>query len=254
MGTTTAVTFTSMIFENSVGFNRLMFGLTEYNRTKRWPSLDVLNKASESELGQIATETMKTHGISKDSLSITNIEQSLTSNGIDDTTKSKILEELNKISNKILPDFNLDLNNLLNKLFETVFSIFQPVKVTGYLDDLIGQQIALKVVSLLLICSAILGFIAYIVNIIFYINKDYLLNKFNNKYAQFYIKYQAFFARLALIYLPILVFINLFTLLYIFIFLITHPIPYEVLGVDYHVYVYNSEIIVISGETSQPKI
>lgn len=184
MGTTTAITFSTIILENSVGFNRLMFGLTEYNRTKQWPSLDMIYKPSDAEVNKSATETMGAHGVNKNNINLSDVEQGLTANGFDDPTKSQILEEISKISKKFLPDLNLDFNNLLDRFFEIIFSVLQPVRVTGYLDDLIGQQIAIKAVSLLLICSAILSFIAYILNIIFYINKNYLINKFKNKYIE----------------------------------------------------------------------
>ena len=47
-------------------------------------------------------------------------------------------------------------------------------------------------------------FIFYIINILFILNKDKILNKFDSKFIKLYIKYQSFLAKLSLIYLTTL--------------------------------------------------
>ncbi len=109
--------------------------------------------------------------------------------------------------------------------------------VTGYFDDLIGQHIAIEVILLYMLIFTIILFIAYIINVVLFINKDYLLNSFDNKYIKIYIRYQAFLIKISLIIFPIFILISLFTLIHGIIFLLTHNIPFEQLGVDLHVLV-----------------
>src|SRR6267143_168494 len=108
----------------------------------------------------------------------------------------------NGVSN-YLPDLDLDLNsfsnNLIDYMFNFFFSIIKPVHVTGYFDDLIGQHIAIEVILLYMLIFTIILFIAYIINVVLFINKDYLLNSFDNKYIKIYIRYQAFLIKISLI-------------------------------------------------------
>jgi hypothetical protein len=60
---------------------------------------------------------------------------------------------------------------------------------------------------------------------------------FNNKFFTFYVNYQTFLSKVTLIYLPIFIFIGLFTIVHGLYWLIIHPIPYESLGVDLHQFV-----------------
>ena len=146
----------------------------------------------------------------------------------------------NGVSN-YLPDLDLDLNsfsnNLIDYMFNFFFSIIKPVHVTGYFDDLIGQHIAIEVILLYMLIFTIILFIAYIINVVLFINKDYILNSFDNKYIKLYIKYQVFLIKMSLITFPIFILISLFTLIHGIIFLLTHNIPFEQLGVDLHVLV-----------------
>ena len=63
-------------------------------------------------------------------------------------------------------------------------------------------------------------FIFYIINNLFILNKDKILNKFDNKFIKLYIKYQSFLAKLSLIYLPIFILVGLLILCHGFYFLI----------------------------------
>ena len=85
----------------------------------------------------------------------------------------------------------------------------------------------------------------------FVLNKDKILNKFDNKFIKLYIKYQSFLAKLSLIYVPIIIIIGLFTLAHGFYFLITHQIPYYCLDIDLHTYISTSNSEAINECTSK---
>lgn len=128
---------------------------------------------------------------------------------------------------------------LFDSLMQYVGFSFKPAEVSGYLDDLIGQQIAVIFILLFTSLFLILLIIAYIVNNLLFFNKNLIINKLgkNNKFIQFYLKYQVFCIRLSLFYLPVFMFIGFFTLVHGLYFLITHQIPYESLDIDLHVFV-----------------
>ena len=74
----------------------------------------------------------------------------------------------------------------------------------------------------------------------------FLANKFinkraiiNNKFITLYLKYQIFLAKVSLFLLPLLIMLGLIELFVGLYFIITHPIPYEVLPIDLHTYVNN---------------
>ena len=157
-----------------------------------------------------------------------------------------------------MPDLDLDLNsfsnNLIDYMFNFFFSIIKPVHVTGYFDDLIGQHIAIEVILLYMLIFTIILFIVYIINVVLFINKDYILNSFDNKYIKNYIRYQAFLIKISLIIFPIFILISLFTLIHGIIFLLTHNIPFEQLGVDLHVLVpFESNLDNISNSNIENK-
>ena len=80
-------------------------------------------------------------------------------------------------------------------------------------------------------------FIFFIFNIIFFLNKDKIIKRFDNKFITFYINYQAFLSRISLFYVPILLFMSLITLCHGLYWLITNQIPYEVLELDLHQFI-----------------
>ena len=72
---------------------------------------------------------------------------------------------------------------------------------------------------------------------IFVLNKDKIIKYFNNKYIIWFLKYEVFITKITLIYIPFLILIGLITIGKGLIWLITHPIPYESLGIDLHQFV-----------------
>ena len=71
---------------------------------------------------------------------------------------------------------------------------------------------------------------------IFLQNKDFILNRFKNKYIRFFIKYQIFLGKLSIFTLPLLMLFGLLELVVMLHYLITHPIPLELLPIDLHTY------------------
>lgn len=153
-----------------------------------------------------------------------------------------IVPEVSK--NSLSPMSNMDLsaiiNNMIDIIFKNTMQFIQPVAVQGHLDDLIGQRMFIEVVLLVLCISLLLLFIFFIVNIVIIINKDKIIERFNNRFISLYLRYQVFLSKITLIYVPILFLTGLFTLGHGLHWLITHPIPYENLGLDLHQYVSSS--------------
>jgi hypothetical protein len=97
--------------ENPVGFNRFMFGLSEYNRTQKWPSIEeIKNSVSDSTLNQFKEEALK------------KVDQNLVNR-----TVQEVLEKINKGSNFISD--NTLINKLMDRFFESVSSVLKPVHV-----------------------------------------------------------------------------------------------------------------------------
>lgn len=116
-----------------------------------------------------------------------------------------------QVENSISSVFNsvsslIDNSNIQEFTYNTLGSIltwtsnfFKPVEVHGRLDDLMGQQIAIYFILYFLTLSIILLLISYVLNNFLMLNKDKILNRFNNKYVKLYIKYQSFMISLSLI-------------------------------------------------------
>jgi hypothetical protein len=139
------------------------------------------------------------------------------------------------------PNNNLEiLNNLIDTMINNFNNIFQPSPVTGYLDDLIGQQIAIYFIIFFISVNLILLMIVYIVNILLLFNKEFILKHFSsNRFFQFYFKYQFLSIKISLFILPFFIFLGLFTLVHSSYYMLTHPVPYDILGVDLHIFVIN---------------
>lgn len=156
-----------------------------------------------------------------------------------DNAKSEATEQAQStVSNNFLPDgissFDEIIRYLTDSIFKNIFNIFKPVEVTGHFDDLIGQQYIIFVMLFVITISITLLFSIYIFNNILLHNKEYFLNRFNNRFILLYIKYQIFTAKLSLVIFPIIIYIGLFSLFTGLHFLVTHPVPYESLGIDLH--------------------
>jgi hypothetical protein len=216
------ITYQSTV-ENSVGFNRLMWGFTEYRRSGIWPSIDQVSKQlTETQLKDFTNEAIKHADQSK----VTNVVKEITGTGT---------------GNSYLPFSNSDFSDFVNKLIDLIFKetiqILKPVQVQGFFDDLIGQRMFVEIILFILCISIILLFIFFIFNLIFLLNKEKLINKFDNKFITFYIKYQAFLSKITLFYVPIFIFTGLFTLTKGLYWLVVNQIPYECLDVDLHKFI-----------------
>jgi hypothetical protein len=214
------VTYHSAI-KNPVGFNRFMWSITEYQRTGIWPSIE---QVSQQAVDKVVTESMK---------------------HVDNVVVDKIVNEVTN-KNNFLPslDFSEFITRLTDLIFKESMKLLQPVYVEGFFDDLIGQRMFVEVILLILSISIVFLFIVFIFNVIFLLNKDRIIKKFDNKFISLYVNYQSFFSKITLFYVPILIFIGLFTLCHGLHWLITNQIPYHSLDIDLHKYVSSSCIFI----------
>nr|YP_009493210.1 hypothetical protein [Ganoderma calidophilum]AWJ64005.1 hypothetical protein [Ganoderma calidophilum] len=212
LGVTVPMSVFSQIIENPNGFNKLMYSVSEWKRTGKWPLIPdnriiadrdlnpIFNKASEEAEKQLSNQGNKFLG---------------------DDSGSSIYQFITD-----------QLNSFL-------LNITHSVPVEGFLDDLIGQQLIIYILLLIVVISTIILFIVYLVIHFMIYNKDYLVNKFNNKFIILFIRYQLFLGKLSSFILPLFILCGLFQLLFGLHFLLTHSIPYESLGIDLHTYISN---------------
>lgn len=142
--------------ENPLGFNRFMWGLSEYNKTGTWPSLDsIKSAANDSVVNAFVENTVKSS---------------------DSNTVEKIISEVTSNSNNFLPSSNFVLDDFISKYIEFVFQhvvgIIHPIYVQGHLDDLIGQRFFIQILLFILCILTIILFLIFISNLIFILNKD----------------------------------------------------------------------------------
>lgn len=173
-----------------------------------------------------------------------------TINAIESTVESTLVREVSTevtnvpgnagATNNFLPNGNFSfdeiIQNLTDSIFKTVLNIFKPVDVSGHFDDLLGQQYIIIVLLLIVTISITILLTVYIFNNILLQNKDFIINRFNNRFILLYIKYVMFSAKLSLVFTPIIIYIGLFTMVVGLKFLVTHPVPYENLGIDLHTF------------------
>jgi len=88
-----------------------------------------------------------------------------------------------------------------------------------------------------MVVSLIVLLILFLFIILFLLNKEYILSKFNNKLIKLYIKYQILLSKISFILLPILIIFGLIGILIILHYIITHPIPFDCLNIDLYTYV-----------------
>ena len=98
-------------------------------------------------------------------------------------------------------------------------------------------QLLIHFLLIIVVTSLIILFIFYFVVQTMFNNKEFILAKFNNRFIKLYIKYQIFLAKISLIILPLLIMLGLVELFVGLYFIITHPIPFEVLDIDLHTYI-----------------
>nr|AYE93238.1 hypothetical protein C0995_000067 [Termitomyces sp.]AYE93254.1 hypothetical protein C0995_000066 [Termitomyces sp.] len=111
----TQITYNSAI-ENSLGFNRLMWGLSEYRRTGVWPSLEHISKTTTNkQITDFANEAMK-HS--------------------DQSRVDVVVKEVSDSANKFLPSPNLDLSDFIEKfsnlIFKETMQVLKPVEIQGF--------------------------------------------------------------------------------------------------------------------------
>lgn len=168
----------------------------------------------------------------------------------DKSTVENIINEANGTG--FLSSSNIDYSDFISKLIDLIFKktmeilLIKPVEVQGYFDDLIGQRMFIEIILFILCISIILLFIFFIFNLIFLLNKDKIIKKFNNKLIIFYIKYQVFLSWITLFFIPILIFISLLTLCHGLHWLITNQIPYENLEIDLHKFISSSNVLILT--------
>lgn len=159
-----------------------------------------------------------------------------------EATHNTALEASRSINyNNFISNGSDSLEKIYNAVYENVIipilKLLRPVEVSGYLDDLIGQRIFILFLLFIIIISLIILFTMFVFINIFLHNKDIFINRFDNKFLKYYIKYQIFLGKISLFLLPIFIFCGLFTILMGLFFLLTHPIPYEMLDVDLHTFI-----------------
>lgn len=164
--------------ENSLGFNRFMFGITRYNNQgNTWPSVEVeAMKVSEEAINKFAP-------------TVEYIKKK-----IDETVLAKVKEVLDSQSNSFIsdiPDFfsNLEVSKLADFFFNVVFTILKPVSATGFFEYLVGQHIIILISLLIIGVFTSILFIIFLVNVTIFINREYLINRFSNKWIRFYVTF-----------------------------------------------------------------
>lgn len=218
--------------ENSMGFNRFMFSLNRAKRTGEWPSIDEMytnSKASDESVEQFCNQAVSQADQSVINNAVSEAQTAINSNngGCKFTSGNEIADIL---------------YNLFDNFMQHVGFMFKPVPVNGYLDDLIGQRIAIEFILLLTTIFLFCLILAYLINNLLFYNKEYFIKRFGqkNKFINIYLKYQVFCIKVSLFYLPLFMAIGFFVLFQGLYFLITHQIPYENLGIDLHVFVKSS--------------
>nr|UZS78016.1 hypothetical protein [Lentinula edodes] len=218
-----SVTYHSAI-EKPVGFNRFMWSLSKYQKTGEWPSIEQANQVSQTSMDSFIKDSMK---------------------HVDGQVVDSVVSEVANKKN-LLPSSNFDFSDFITRLSDLIFSesmkLLKPVYVEGFFDDLIGQRMFVEVILLIFAISIVFLFIVFLFNVIFLLNKDRIIKKFDNKFISLYVKYQSFFSKLTLLYIPIFIFIGLFGLCHGLHWLITNQIPYESLEIDLHKFVSSSYV------------
>ena len=229
--------------ENPNGFNRLMYSWMKYKQTGNWPS-NIPNTVQDNDISEIIPnivfEAESKYNLLKNSIST---PSSTPSSSSASSSSSSSISTSSSSSSSFLPeDFNNFLDNLIpnqlgDNFLKNILAFFRPVETTGYLDDLIGQQLFIHILLFIIVISLIILLTIFFFIQIMVNNKEFLLNKFKNKFILFFIKYQLILGKISSVVLPLLIMFGLLELLIGLYFIITHPIPYEKLGTDLHIFI-----------------
>jgi hypothetical protein len=208
-----------------------MWGISEYKITKQWPSVDLAYQQNEGQLKEFAASQIKTLS-SAEQLSIEAAAKMAASSSTTTTTTTN--------TNSFLPSSD-GVSDFIIKFYENLFrevmQFLQPALVQGHLDDLIGQRMFIEFILFMSCIFVGILFIVFIFSLIFVFNKDRIINLFKNKFIIWFLKYEAFLSKITLFIIPIFIFMGLFSIGNGLYWLLTHPIPYESLGVDLHQFV-----------------
>jgi len=201
--------------ENPNGFNRLKYSWVEYKKNGSWPA-NVPNEIKDSELNPVLEKLIEEG-------------KQLNESFKGDSSSS--------VSSSFLGDGNILDKISWDSFYNNILHFFRPQAVEGYLDDLIGLELFIHFLLLILVISVIILFIIYIIINFMLQNKEFILNRFENKFIKFYLKYQFFLGKISVIVLPVLI---LFGLIQIFVglfYIVTHPLPLEELNSNLHIYI-----------------
>lgn len=231
VGVVAPAVFFNAAIENPNGFKMLFHGYSVYRRTGTWPDLvhpTTTNQNPNQNPNLNSNQNPNSqnnpvNNVSSNNDSVSGTNNFWGGNSDNDSYFNIIYDQLNDI-----------INTYLLKPFLT---LIKPVEVTGHLDDLLGQQLFILLLMLVVVISLfILMLIYFSINILLH-NKERILNITNNKYLIFYTKYQLFLGKLSLFVFPCLIFTGLFILFSGLLFIITHQIPFEDLGIDLHTFI-----------------
>ena len=150
---------------------------------------------------------------------------------------NKNMKYMTSFFNDHLPSSDDLINSILDKFFELFSNVFNPIVVEGYLDDLIGQHLMFQMLIFIISISILLLIVALFFISFFLKNKEYLMNKFENKYIQMYLRYQFLIAKVSYYIIPVFIIIGLIDIVVVLYYMLSHPIPYHVIPVNLHIYV-----------------
>lgn len=116
----------------------------------------------------------------------------------------------------------IDSSNSSDKNFFQ--NLLSPVDHSIPLETLINQHFIITLLLFILVLALIFLVIFFYLDLIILFNKDYFLNKVNNKYILMYVKYVVFKYKINLVVIAGINLFTLFFLAYCLHYLITHPI------------------------------
>jgi hypothetical protein len=130
----------------------------------------------------------------------------------------------NYIGNSSSSNINDNTSNFLGAGKPAIRDLLSPVEHSIPLETLINLNfIMILGLFLFTLCLIVLTIYFYI-NLIILFNKDYFLNKVQNKYVLMYVKYVIFKTRLDVLVIGVITLSLLFFMAYILHYLIIHPI------------------------------
>jgi hypothetical protein len=133
------------------------------------------------------------------------------------------------LKNFIGDGFNLEelSNNILSHIMDGFYIVLSPVKV-NYSNELLANQINdLSIFLFLLSISIIVLFLAFIFNVIIFLNSDKIMNYFENKFIRMYVLLNKKIISIELFFLSGSILYFLYVLSSGIRFIATHPIIFS---------------------------